>query len=74
MRMTEDRYEVGNQELQDLIGTRSSRASALAFAKHIESRHADGTAITVFDRMAHRGAPELWAADGRELRRKAVAV
>lgn len=51
-RTVEDRYEIGKDGVMITTESDQHRATKIAFAL--------GIGAEMFDRMAHKGAPELW--------------
>ncbi|KKM67806.1 hypothetical protein LCGC14_1467410 [marine sediment metagenome] len=56
----EERYEIGGPA-NGVIGYRSTRQKALELATRWAER---SMKVTVYDRMAHKGSPELWDPEG----------
>jgi hypothetical protein len=55
-----ERYEIGDG-LCGVIGYRPNRAEAFVYAWEQKRGSHKGCFITVYDRMAHKGAAELWS-------------
>lgn len=61
----ERRFEIGDK-FCGVIGYRPFRMKALEFARRMtDGLHKNCPTPTVFDRMAHQGAPSQWRPDGR---------
>lgn len=66
--MDMERYSI-SCNVCGFVDTRETKTAALAFAKTLRSAFHNkcGEGITVFDRMAHHGAAEMWTSDGSSL-------
>lgn len=65
-----DRYEIGCSQC-GVIGYETSKWRANRAAERAALRHSTKVEqVTIYDRLAHYGAPELWDANGKVLRRK----
>lgn len=59
------RYEIGDNTC-GVLASASTRVEAERLARSYQERH-PSCKVVLFDRMAHRGMPDMWDAGGRFL-------
>lgn len=69
----EERFDIGDFICGSISYERTVRdATALCRALVAGGKHRNCGPISVYDRMAHRGRPQLWITDGPILRFRAI--